>query len=428
MKKTAAASGCSRSKPPPVRNYLSAKSRPQSHHGVERAPFLSPTHHASDRRVSMSEKPEPQGVESIAALRSSPKEVTDCMSSWLTFMQMLKGVCSSGAQLTSSLGQLACQSSACRQRADQLQLMWEQLSHATSAATALVQNQTVAALQEVHLSPDLDADQADINQQVVCSGLLTMINLQYQLSSACCECLSQLAECQCFPPHAEPDCHSVARCFAARLLPAAAATLQPPQRRWSEAAAAAGDKTGAEAAALRRWSMPWKLALPTSTAAAASERSRSTTPETVWHTALASQEELQDVISLLAAKPPPPGGPSTHNLPGVTLTKATGGGPCAGGAISDGSDAIPRPSFSFSHRGSWWGGGTEGDELDIGTLASRKSSSSTDSSSCYSIHSRSSGSASEELTHGQRSHLYSMWSGSDLPFIKLPESSENTES
>ncbi|XP_075229856.1 uncharacterized protein LOC142329295 [Lycorma delicatula] len=405
MKKTA--SGCSRSKPPPVRNYLCGKPRNQTHLGVERSPFHTPPHQLTDRLVSMSENPEIQEcVANIAALHASSKEVTDCMSGWLAFMEMLKGVCATGAQLSSCLGALVCQSAACKARATQCQLMWDQLNHATNAATALVKNQTVAALQEVHISNDIDADQADINQQVVCSGLVTMIKLQYQFSMACCECLGHLAECQCYPPHSEPDCEAVTRCYSSRLPP----PIQPPARRWSEAAAG-GEKSGDSS--VRRWSMPWKLVLPSS--GATGDRSRSTTPDSVWHTALASQEELQDVIALLSVRPPPP---PTQPLPGVTLTKAADGG--------SGSGAEHSPRGSFTPRGSWWG--CLEDDLDTGTLASRKSSSSTDSSSCYSIHSRStSGSASEELTHGQRSHLYSMWSGSDLPFIKLPESSENAD-
>lgn len=384
---------CNRSKPPPVRNsYVCSKLRNLS---LERPAFHSPTE-TTNRLITMSENPEvTHNMENICALQSSSKEVTECMSGWLTFIQMLKGLCNAGTQLSHCLGALACHSSACQIRAAQCQAMWEQLTTATNAATAVVKNQAVAALQEAHVAPDIDADQIDINQQVVCSGLLTMVNLQYQFSMACCECLSGLADCQCYPPHTEPDVNAVARCYTTRLPP----PLQPPQRRWSEAAAGAEGKASESTA--RRWSMPWKLALPSSIV---NDRSRSTTPDSVWHTALASQEDLQDVIALLSCKPPTQ---TTPHLPGVTLTKA----------------AEPVPRGGSSHRGSWWG---EGDELDAGMLASRKSSSSTDCSSCYSLHSRST-SGSEELTHGQRSHLYSIWSGSDLPFIKLPESSENPE-
>lgn len=77
---------------------------------------------------------------------------------------MLKGLCNAGTQLSHCLGALACHSSACQTRAAQCQAMWEQLTTATNAATAVVKNQAVAALQEAHVAPDIDADQIDINQ------------------------------------------------------------------------------------------------------------------------------------------------------------------------------------------------------------------------------------------------------------------------
>lgn len=103
-------------------------------------------------------------------------------------------------------------------------------------------------------------------QQVVCNGLMTLVNLQYQFSLACCECLGGLGECQCTPAHTDSDTHAVARCYTRMPQP------PPPQRRWSEAAANPEGKMG-EAA--RRWSMPWKLSLPSGSG---SDRSRSTTP------------------------------------------------------------------------------------------------------------------------------------------------------
>jgi len=223
MKKSPA---CNRSKPPPVRSsYLCGKLR--NHLSVDRPGF----HAASaidntNRLLSMSENPEvPDTVDNICALKASSKEVTECMSGWLTFIQMLKGLCSAGAQLSGCLGALAGQSTSCRARAAQCRAMFEQLGSATHAATAVVRNQAIASLQEAHTGPDIDTDQAETNQQVVCSGLVTLVNLQYQLSLACCECLSGLAECHCQPPHPEPDTHAVARCYT-RMPPP-----PPPQRR-----------------------------------------------------------------------------------------------------------------------------------------------------------------------------------------------------
>lgn len=77
---------------------------------------------------------------------------------------MLKGLCSAGAQLSGCLGELAGQSTACRARAAQCRAIFEQLSSATHAATAVVRNQAIASLQEAHTGPDIDTDQAETNQ------------------------------------------------------------------------------------------------------------------------------------------------------------------------------------------------------------------------------------------------------------------------
>lgn len=77
---------------------------------------------------------------------------------------MLKGLCSAGAHLSHCLGALACQSSACQARAVQCRAMWDHLSSATTAATAVVKNQAIASLQEAHTGTDIDSDQAETNQ------------------------------------------------------------------------------------------------------------------------------------------------------------------------------------------------------------------------------------------------------------------------
>ncbi|KAL1116961.1 hypothetical protein AAG570_004289 [Ranatra chinensis] len=412
MKKSGAAGA--RGKPPSVRNpsyHLASKTR--SHLNVERPPYHLPSLHLGpERLISMSEGPEIyENTESIPALNFASKEITECMANWLSFLKVLKTLCTTGCELSDSITALSRSSTTCKTRSNQCKAMWEHLVCSVDTAAAIVRNQTIASLQEAHIAPDIDLDQSEINQHVVCSSLLRLVNLQYQFSAACCDWLSGMSStgCRCagsLPHHVDRECDAVARCFLRPPNnPSSVGHHNLPQRRWSEAAAAAPPDGKPLEAALRRWSIPWKLALPTTNTA---ERSRSTTPDTVWHTALASQEELQDVISLLSCRP---ANPNSHHLPGVVLTKAVDG---------QNSEVMPR---GLLHRASWWG---EGDELDVATLTSRKSSSSTDSSSCYSLHSRST-SGSEELTHGQRSHLYSMWSGSDLPFIKLPESSENND-
>lgn len=84
------------------------------------------------------------------------------------------------------------------------------------------------------------------------------------------------------------------------------------QRRWSETAAAEMSGEISENP-MRRWSMPWdcrnitdwprqdvrsRLRIPHQ------DRSRSTTPDTVWKTStMASQDGLQEAIQLLSCKP-----------------------------------------------------------------------------------------------------------------------------
>ncbi|XP_014203614.1 uncharacterized protein LOC106635935 [Copidosoma floridanum] len=77
------------------------------------------------------------------------------------------------------------------------------------------------------------------------------------------------------------------------------------------------------------------------------------------------------------------------------------------------------------HSHSDYGGHRESDPGPVELLQSRKNSSSTDS--CISAHSRSGSESAAGAGESVRSNLYSMWSGSDLPFIKLTESSENQE-
>lgn len=79
-------------------------------------------------------------------------------------LQMLKGLCTAGAQLSHCLGALACHSSACQARAVQCRAMWDHLSSATTAATAVVKSQAIASLQEAHTGTDIDSDQAETNQ------------------------------------------------------------------------------------------------------------------------------------------------------------------------------------------------------------------------------------------------------------------------
>ncbi|XP_067002901.1 uncharacterized protein [Anabrus simplex] len=416
---------------------------------------------------------------------------------------MLNGLCSAGSRLSQSLGILVQDtSSPCHAIASQCHATWEELVKATAMASSAVKTQVVAALQEINTATETEVDTPrilDSNQQVVCGSLMTFINLQYQFCVACCEFFGAMASSNCCqtgeltPSRHDPDCSVgvLQQCFARLYSPVPPPTtpgshrpvrsplhfplcsLQGPQRRWSEAAAA---EMGGESndSTMRRWSMPWessrlaeshtawhgrlnptsKLAVPSTSS---QDRSRSTTPDSVWHTSLASQEELQEVIQLLSCRPGFSHStqlyhPSQH-LPGVTLTSCSyDGPPSEGGAVEDrnasgstrqGSNSPLQHtqqtswhthtshSYTWSEPETQTPGSDRGYDLypptlDPATLASRKSSSSTDSSSSHSLHSRST--TGSEGGAEVRSHLYSMWSGNELTFMKLSESGEPAES
>nr|XP_022905384.1 uncharacterized protein LOC111417364 [Onthophagus taurus] len=224
------------------------------------------------------------------------------------------------------------------------------------------------------------------------------------------------------------------------------------QRRWSEAAAGdVGSDTGDST--MRRWSMPWdcgrveaapwqqrylpsKLAVP---GTSSQERSRSATPDASPQPGtITSGEGLAEAIQLLSCRPTrcviphsPYSGPAYPGYPSMVWSDSH-------------EERIHRRMYgSHMQRGNWQSidvpstSGIQGaDHFDIFPqgfpLTSRKSSSSTDSSSCLSIHSRST-SSSERGSEGyaggdalrMHQNFYSMWSGNEhLPFIRLPESQE----
>ncbi|XP_030751460.1 uncharacterized protein LOC115878985 [Sitophilus oryzae] len=236
-------------------------------------------------------------------------------------------------------------------------------------------------------------------------------------------------------------------------------------RRWSEAAATEVKPEGTKLeGTARRWSMPWDTSWPGETgpnhskatpsklsvpsAGCSQERSRSTTPESVASQAststaagvpsgpgvLPSTEGLAEAIQLLSCRPARSSIPGT-SIPGHSYVPIWG---------ESHEDRMHRRMFP-SQRGNWQSvdvphvsGISMTEHYDIfpsgAPLTSRKSSSSTDSSSCLSIHSRSTASGSERGSTSEGSgpdcvrlhtSLYSMWSGSEhLPFIRLPESQE----
>ncbi|XP_076682004.1 uncharacterized protein LOC143376057 [Andrena cerasifolii] len=421
-------------------------------------------------------------------------EVNECLGNWLVYLQTLNGLCTAGTKLAQSLQTLlsAHDTSVQCRLTGQCLAGWEELTRTTYIASNTVKNHVISALRD-HENRENEGEKHDILRD----NLLTFINLQYQFCVACCECLGGMAECSCSQGGtAKCDIASLQQCFE-RLYssppPVSSSSMQQAvqnchrsplpyplfplqvQRRWSETAAAemsgeVSDNT------MRRWSMPWdcrnitdwprqdvrsRLRVPHQ------DRSRSTTPDTIWKTcAMASQDGLQEAIQLLSYKPGVRplnqlSAYTSQHIPGVTLTTCNfessydptiwpGSRKVASSRCwphdshsSDHSDQSghresDQSAHSGEHRDSEQSGtsGSHGDSKDsihshsdhrdvehgtMDILPSRKSSSSTDS--CISAHSRS---GSESAGGGEcaRSQLYSMWSGNDMPFIKLPESNE----
>uniref|UniRef100_A0A1B0DCY5 Uncharacterized protein n=1 Tax=Phlebotomus papatasi TaxID=29031 RepID=A0A1B0DCY5_PHLPP len=113
------------------------------------------------------------------------------------------------------------------------------------------------------------------------------------------------------------------------------------QRRWSEAAAGevSGEASLDAESQMRRWSMPWEASktdrstvswhqtrlMPMSKLAAvpisksSSDRSQSTTPDSVWQSSVTSQDGLAEAIQLLSCRPVsrpqyPPQPPPLHQV------------------------------------------------------------------------------------------------------------------
>ncbi|XP_012058235.1 PREDICTED: uncharacterized protein LOC105621377 [Atta cephalotes] len=436
----------------------------------------------------MAEGTEPKSID--GQISRGQLEINECLGNWLTYLQTLNGLCTAGTKLAQSLQALLSVHDTVAQcrLTGQCLAGWEELARATHIASSTVKNHVITALRD-HESRDNDGDKHDILRE----NLLTFVNLQYQFCVACCECLGGMAECSC-SQSGSGDCDIAAlqqcfeRLYSSPVPPISSSSTQQStqncrrsplpyslfplqvQRRWSETAAAEMSGESVEST-MRRWSMPWdckhviewprqdarsRLRVPQQ------DRSRSTTPDSVWKT-MASQDGLQEAIQLLSCKP---GVRSSNQLsaytsqhiPGVTLTtcnfdsnydsaiwsgsRRIGSPRCWPQDSSDHSDQSGHRDSDHSvhseHRDSEQSGasGSHGDskdsihshcdhrEIEAGiadTLPSRKSSSSTDS--CVSVHSRS---GSESAGGGEctRSQLYSMWSGGDLSFIKLPESNE----
>ncbi|XP_043287019.1 uncharacterized protein [Venturia canescens] len=445
------------------------------------------------------------------AVLKSQTEINECLGTWLSYLQMLNGLCSAGTKLAQTLQSLLSNHETVvhYRLSSQCLAGWEELSRATGVASNTVKHRVVAALRD-HENRENDTDKQDILRD----NLMTFINLQYQFCVACCECLGGMAECSC-PRTGKTECDIAALQQCSERLyssptPLSSGSIQQNshrsplpfplfplqvQRRWSETAAAemSGDTTEST---MRRWSMPWdcrhvsewpcqesssvRLRVPPRNA----DRSRSITPDSApkSSTITTSQDGLQEAIQLLSCRPGIRASNQqsafvTQHIPGVTLTTCNFDGnfensvwPETRASIGSGSsrcwpaqhshtsdhsdlsghrDNCEHSANSGDHRdseqiGDGGCGGSVGsghrDSKDsihshhsdhncqkecesamLDLLPSRKNSSSTDS--CLSANSRS---GSESACTGEvpRSQLYSMWSGGDMPFIRLPESNE----
>nr|CAD7572716.1 unnamed protein product [Timema californicum] len=127
---------------------------------------------------------------------TTPKEVSECLSSWLSYLQMLNGLCGAGSRLSHCLGALVQDtSSPCHTIVTQCQAIWEELVKATAVATSAVKSQVLATLQEINTSGDTDADthkSHEQNQQVVCVILTMFISSVLLLQQVVCIILTTL--------------------------------------------------------------------------------------------------------------------------------------------------------------------------------------------------------------------------------------------
>lgn len=285
----------------------------------------------------------------------SPKDVSDCVSVWLSYLQMLNGLCSAGSRLSQGF-QLLLGNSQGHNHASPMaahcRTMWDDLARVTAATTAAVKSGILAALQESALRiNNSDSSKPYEIGDVACASLTTFINMQYQFCLACCECLRGVKATRGITEQREDCSHSSCR-------PPLTPIQACQQRRWSEEVAPKGRSASVPEADTgpRRWSMPWEgggsqasrlapsapaafpatLPLLTSTGNTqpreTSHRSGSTTPDSIWQgSSLASMEDLQGVIHLLSCQP----GTSVSNcyvthlhqpsrhIPGVTLTSCS---------------------------------------------------------------------------------------------------------
>ncbi|KAG8227830.1 hypothetical protein J437_LFUL008474 [Ladona fulva] len=285
----------------------------------------------------------------------SVKDISECVSVWLSYLQMLNGLCSAGSRLSQGLQLLLGNSqghSHATPMAAHCRAMWDDLARITAATTASVKSGVVAALQESALRiNNSDASKQFEIGDVACASLTTFVNMQHQFCLACCEYLRGVKAPRGI---AEPR----EECVQASCRPPLTPVQSCQQRRWSEEVAPKGRSASVPEADTgpRRWSMPWEsggsqanrlapsapptfppsLPLISSSGGAQprelSHRSGSTTPDSMWQgSSLASMEDLQGVIHLLSCQP----GTSTascyvthlhqpsRHIPGVTLTSCS---------------------------------------------------------------------------------------------------------
>lgn len=177
----------------------------------------------------------------------SKTAVSECLSAWLHYLQVLNGLCAAGTRLSQCLIALAQEQNTqlgssqtpgstysphtSLQITTQCLSGWDELTRATMIATGTVKAHMVAALQQYmnsaaainNLGDQFETESQRIKEnchQIICDNVLSLVNLQYQFCIACSECLGTITTCPCCQttagnPH-DPECSmaTLQQCFS----------------------------------------------------------------------------------------------------------------------------------------------------------------------------------------------------------------------
>lgn len=125
----------------------------------------------SEQSADTSEQPEPlpcdkKLVTEESAQPPSPNALkvaaTECLSSWISYLQMLNSVCAAGLRLSQSLHTLAMAQNV--PLAAQCQASWDELTKATSFASHTVKSHIAAAMHDLIIGEMFTKDDAQRQQ------------------------------------------------------------------------------------------------------------------------------------------------------------------------------------------------------------------------------------------------------------------------